>query len=107
METPQEVVERELALWRLSQRDPDIMNGETLQEAERRRAYMMELQEASRRYRDEAIARARDAEDELRALMRERRDWAVMWNSQVWDYLPYVLPRITWRDLWLALWRNS
>lgn len=97
-ETPQQVVARELALWRLA-------------EAERRRAYWTELQEAQRRFQDAAIARKRAAKDEYLAEMRRLQDESEVLYLERYEkqrrrdaQLTKAFPRITWRDIWLALW---
>ena len=78
--------------------------SETPEETDRRLAFMDEIRAAARNYQDEQVARNRQMIDELRAANRLCYDRAVAWHSNVTDYMAHRFPRLTWRDIWLALW---
>lgn len=115
METSAQVVERELREWREQQQNPRAMNGESPEETDARLAFMDEMRVMERRYYDEAKEAARrnwqettrmyrDFDDRLRALKLRRYE---VWHVNATDYTAYRFPRITWLDLWRAIWGGN
>jgi hypothetical protein len=104
METPEQVVAREIAFWRMAQKNPIMMNGETPEETDRWLEFKDELAQENRAMQYALKQAQRQYREEIRESVRRMEDAAVIWHSKTPDYLAWSFPRLTWRDIWLALW---
>jgi hypothetical protein len=121
-ETPEDVVKRELARWRMWQKHPIVSSAETLEEIDSRLAYLDELRALARQMYDDAKQRQRDMYDEALQRARVMYDDAMALRNHLLEenetlrwyqyqkqlkrdaLLRLAFPCITWRDNLRALW---